>query len=224
MIRNKILVIDDDSIICDFISEVLASEGFAYDISANANDALLRLEQKNYDLALLDIKLPGTSGLELLKTMQELHKTTSVIMITGMNEANTVVKAMKLGASDYMVKPFTSTRLIKNIKAVLTHSIYLKSDSLNKINAIAYGIDARIEQYDLHSSKVTCETIELAHQLGIPKEDIKKWSDARNKICSDRERKIESALRKLERNPMAQVALGFTKSIVDFPENEGNQN
>ena len=69
-----------------------------------------------------------------------------------------------------------------------------------------------------HSRKVTDRTVELAHWLGLPEEEIEKWVAARDELYSKRDKRITSSLGKLERNPMAQVILGLTRSIYHSSE------
>ncbi len=220
--RPTVLIVDDEEAICDLVYEELAGEGYDCDVASNADDALAKLKRQNFDLALLDIKLPGMSGMDLLKTVQKCHQMTAIIMITGVNDVNTAVEAMKLGASDYVVKPFTLDKLIASITTVLKnwephYAVYgtipgkgdagygenAKSHSLSGINAIAYGIDARVDHFDFHSRIVTDKTVELACWLGLPRREIKKWAVARDKLYSEKDRRIKSTLSKLERSPMA---------------------
>lgn len=241
--RPAVLIVDDDEMTCDLIYEELAGEGYDCDIASDADDALAKLKKQIFHLALLDIKLPGMSGMELLKTVQKCCQTTAIIMITGVNDVHTAVEAMKLGASDYVVKPFTPDKLIASISTVLknwkpnytayntipgkgssNHGQNAKRSSFSGMNAIAYGIDAQVDGFDFHSRIVTDKTVELARSLGLPRREIKKWAVARDKLYSGRDRRIESMLSKLERSPMAQVMLGLTRSVCQFPESNHRQN
>ena len=96
--------------------------------------------------------------------------------------------------------------------------------TLDKMEAIAYGVQARFEENTGYSKRVTDATINVARALGVPEPEIEKWATARNKLYSGRERRIQSALNKLERNPMAQVMLGLTHSASQFPKSSREQN
>ena len=241
--RPTVLIVDDEDAVCELICDGLDEEGYVCDVASNADDALAKLKKQGFDVALLDIKLPGMSGIDLLKTVENCYQTTAVVMITGVNDASTAVEAMKLGASDYIVKPFTLDKIIVSINAVLKnkkppcavyHTIPVmgdsdygknaKSRSLSEINAIAYGVDAQVDYFDFHSKIVTDKTVELARQLDLPGREIKKWVVARDQLYSERDRRIKSMLNKLERNIMAQAMLGFTRSIYQFPKSSGEQN
>ena len=238
-----VLIVDDEEAIRDLICEELTEAGYICDIASNVDEALTKLGTNNFDLALLDIKLPGMSGMDLLKMIGELYQMIKIIMMTGVNDLNTAVEAMKLGASDYIVKPFTFDKLIASIATVLKNkkspcAVYhtipdmgdadygknAKSRSLSEINAIAYGVDARVDYFDFHSKIVTDETVEMACQLDLPRTEIEKWAVVRDQLYSERDRRIKSMLNKLERNIMAQAMLGFTRSIYQFPKSSGEQN
>jgi ActR/RegA family two-component response regulator len=238
-----VLIVDDDDTICHLVCDGLAEEGYTCDIASSADDALTKLQKHSFDVALLDIKLPGISGMDLLKVVEKNYQTTAIVMISGIKDIDTVVESMKLGALDYIVKPFTIDKLITSIGTVLKNRKPLcedyntilsvresdedkksKGQSLSEINAIACGVDAQVDYFDFHSKIVTDKTIELARWLGLPEKEIEKWADARNKFYSERDRRIKTTLSKLERNPMAQVLLGLANSISYFPEHDEEQN
>lgn len=209
--RPTVLIIDDEDAICDLVCEELAGEGYDCDAASNAEDALAKLKKQSFDLTLLDIKLPGMSGMDLLKTVQKCYWMTAVVMITGVSDVNTAVEAMKLGASDYIVKPFTLNKLTASITTVLKnrkphyavcntipgegdtgYSKGAKSRALSEIDAIAYGVNAQVDYFDFHSRIVTDKTIELASRLGLPMKEINKWAVARDKLYPERNRRIKS--------------------------------
>ncbi|MFC2017136.1 response regulator [Chloroflexota bacterium] len=241
--KATILIVDDEEATCDLICEELAGEGYDCDIASNADEALAKLKRQSFDMALLDIKLPGISGIDLLKTVGKCYQTTAVVMITGVHDVNIAIETMKLGASDYIVKPFTLNRISASIAAVLTNrkphgAVYntipgiedtdygknFKGRSFSEINAIAYGVDAQIDYFDFHSKIVTDKTVKLAHCLGLSAKEIEKWAVARHELYSERDRRIKSTLNKLERNPMAQAMLGLTHPVYWFPEYDAAQN
>ncbi len=180
--------------------------------------------------------------MDLLKTIAKDYQMTAIIMMTGVKDPGTAIEAMKLGASDYIIKPFTLDRISASIAAAsknkkLHSAVYntipgigdadysenVSGRSLSEINAIAYGVDAQVDHFDFHSRIVTEKTVELARWLGLPEKEIEKWAVARDEFYSERDRRIKSALSKLERNPTAQVILGLTRSVCQFPESGKEQ-
>lgn len=242
-ISHMLLIVDDDKSICELISEGLSRDGYTSDIALTADEALFKFQQQYFEIVLLDIKLPDESGIELLKKLHALSQDAKIIMITGVRDLDTAIYAMKLGASDYLVKPFTIDKLGAVIGTVLEsckkyNPVYdsissidnacVKSQfagrSFKEINCIAYGVDAQVDYFDFHSKIVTQKTIDVARWLRFPPEDIEKWSASRNELYLKRKNCVQSMMKKLERNPVVQVILGLTHTINKYPNLNGKQN
>ncbi|WP_027340655.1 response regulator [Halonatronum saccharophilum] len=116
---NKILIIDDEKNIRLTLKSCLADD---YEIvtAVNGEDGLVKVEENgDIDLILLDMKLPGINGMEVLKRVRDLKEDIDVIMITGFGSIETAVEAMKLGAVDYLRKPFTPDEIKDIVESVL---------------------------------------------------------------------------------------------------------
>jgi two-component system response regulator PilR (NtrC family) len=103
---SKILVVDDEQSMRDFLSIMLKKEGYGVVAAENGSDALKAVQTEIFDLVISDVKMPGIDGIDVLKTVKEISPETIVIMITAYATAETAVEAMKLGAYDYITKPF----------------------------------------------------------------------------------------------------------------------
>jgi two-component system nitrogen regulation response regulator GlnG len=103
---RRILVADDEESIRWVLSKALSKKGFSVDLAANGSEALTLFRQHPYDMAVLDIKMPGVSGLELLSRFLEERPGTMVIIMTAETSMKNAVEAMKRGAYDYITKPF----------------------------------------------------------------------------------------------------------------------
>ena len=112
----RILVIDDESVICDACRLVLAEKGHAVDRCLTGKTGLLAIERSTYDLILLDMKLPDIDGTEILKIVREKAPAPCVIVMTGYSTMSNALQAMKLGAADYLAKPFTDDELVEAIE------------------------------------------------------------------------------------------------------------
>lgn len=117
----RILVIDDESVICDACRLVLAEEGHMVDRCLNGKSGLLAIERGTYDLILLDMKLPDIDGTEILKIVREKASAPCVIVMTGYSTMSNALQAMKLGAADYLAKPFTDDELVEAIEKSCTN-------------------------------------------------------------------------------------------------------
>ena len=112
----RLLVIDDESVICDACELVLTEKGHSVDRCLTGKTGLQAIGQGDYDIILLDIKLPDIDGMEILQTVCEKVPLPCVIVMTGYSTMANAVQAMKLGAADYLSKPFTDDELISAIE------------------------------------------------------------------------------------------------------------
>jgi DNA-binding response OmpR family regulator len=117
--RGKILIVDDEESIRDILSRKLQSEGFDLQTAADGKEALWKLFMEDYALVLMDIKMPGLSGMEALPRIITDHPDTCVVMITAVADIQTAVQAMKLGALDYLTKPFNLDDLLIRVERAL---------------------------------------------------------------------------------------------------------
>lgn len=223
--KKAVLVVDDDDAICQLVREGLASgERYVCQEASNADRALVKLDEQDFDIALLDIKLPGMSGLELLRTMRKRRPMPAVIMITGVRELDTAIAAMKMGALDYIVKPFTISTLEASIRSVSStkqrhpdrDKLWARESASREsateptciMNSLAHSVDMEIDYLDLHSRRVIEKTVERARMLGIPRSEIDRWAKARARVCFLKEERLRATLSKLEKHPAARKIFG----------------
>jgi len=118
MSRGKILVIDDEDIVRISISRALAPEGYEIKTVKDGSEGMKQLEQEEFDLVLTDLKMPNMDGIEVLSNIKNRWPKTDVVIVTGYQTVETAVKAIKLGAADYIEKPFTPDSLIATVSGV----------------------------------------------------------------------------------------------------------
>jgi two-component system response regulator PilR (NtrC family) len=116
---SRIIVVDDEPGIREFLGMALNKSGYMVETVADGNEAINRMENNLYDLAVLDIVVPTINGIDVLRTINEKSPETSVIMITAYASHETALEAMKLGACDYIEKPFKINELKKVIEEAL---------------------------------------------------------------------------------------------------------
>jgi PAS domain S-box-containing protein len=107
----KILVVDDEKIVCKGCEKILSDAGYEVKSTLSVNNALELLKEEPFDIVISDLKMPELSGTELLKIIKRDYPEITVIVITGYSTIETAVEAMKLGAFDYLPKPFTSDQV-----------------------------------------------------------------------------------------------------------------
>lgn len=115
---KNILVVDDDKDIRELVEAYLKAEGYIVDKASDGEEALSLIEEKAYDLVILDIMMPKIDGIETLIRIRKKHKM-PVIFLTAKNDEIDIVKGLTLGADDYIAKPFSSMELIVRVKAQL---------------------------------------------------------------------------------------------------------
>ncbi len=111
MDRMAVLVVDDEEPVRTFLAELLTASGYLARTAADGAQALEMLSAGSFDAVLLDVVMPGMSGLDVLKSYRSSGGAAPVIVLSALSGADDAVRAMKLGASDYLAKPFTNDEL-----------------------------------------------------------------------------------------------------------------
>src|SRR6478735_6753090 len=122
MKANRILTVEDDAAIRRGIVDALSFAGYDVIEAANGNDGSTAAVSREYDLLLLDMVLPGKSGLEILREVRNARPTLPVIILSAQGEERDRVGGLKQGADDYVVKPFSVDELLARVEAVLRRS------------------------------------------------------------------------------------------------------
>jgi nitrogen regulation protein NR(I) len=113
---TKILLIEDDSGITDTLQRVLVAEGHIVEIEKRGDDGLARAVKDPFNLVITDLKLPGLNGLELVRQLHKTKPRLPIILVTAFGTTETAIEAMKLGAYDYLLKPFNIPQLIELVR------------------------------------------------------------------------------------------------------------
>ncbi len=221
--KPSVLIVDDEQVVCDLLHDELSERGYLCTTVLSGNDALAKLAAEDFQVVLLDIRLPGMSGMEVLREIWVNHSDAATIMITAVNDANTAVLAMKWGASDYIVKPFDLDRVNTSIRTALETRQAPEKPSA-EMDAIARGVEAQLDPLSSYSKMVTERTIEIARQLGIDEEEIPRWSEAKAALDSKRDAALKCSLNKLERSPLAQKIMGMAVPHRYTQKLDGTQN
>jgi len=119
--KANLLVVDDELIVRDSLDKWFREEGYDVAVADSAQDALTKMAARRFDLALVDIKMPGTDGVELQRRMHEIDPDMLVIIMTGYASVETAVAALKNGAYDYVSKPFDPDDIAHTVHNALSH-------------------------------------------------------------------------------------------------------
>ncbi len=198
--HGKILVVDDEESICDIISDYLELREFSCSTANSVQQAITQLETNSFDCIVSDIKMPGLSGLDLLKKVMVDWPNIAVILITGHGEINTAITAMQEGAYDFILKPIQLEHITKSVANAIekkrlkeelkkyqknlenlvdkrTEQINgtlnaLKSSHLETINILANAAEYRDDETGSHVLRISkyCEV--LAKGLQMTREEV----------------------------------------------------
>jgi two-component system phosphate regulon sensor histidine kinase PhoR len=109
--KKKILIVDDEVNVCKSIRQALLCDDYEIDTALSGEEALKKETEKVYDVFVVDLMMPGISGLDLLQSLKSKNPSAKVIMITGYPTSKNTVQSMQLGAFDYLPKPFLPSDL-----------------------------------------------------------------------------------------------------------------
>ncbi len=120
-LSTRVMIVDDEEAICESLKAWFMKDGYQVETVTSGTEALKRLQDKHFDIYLVDVKMPGMDGLELLSRLKERQPDAVVIMITAHGSIETAVEAMKRGAMDYLCKPFDPDELSLLMERMLAH-------------------------------------------------------------------------------------------------------
>jgi DNA-binding NtrC family response regulator len=113
--KTRILIVDDEEEFVEALSERLTIRDYDVATSLDGDDAIEKVKKYNFDVIILDVRLPGIDGVDVLKKIKESKPISEVIMLTGHATVETAIEGMKLGAYDYLMKPCETDELISKI-------------------------------------------------------------------------------------------------------------
>ena len=128
----KILMVDDEVKFLKAVADRLSMKGFEVTTATNGDDAISAAKKGGFDVALLDLQMPGTDGAQLLKILKQNHKFIEIIMLTGHATVDSAVECTKLGAFKYLEKPYDFEKLVESLKEAYHARLQKKFESNRK--------------------------------------------------------------------------------------------
>ncbi len=193
--QAPILIVDDEEAVRKLLHRKLSSEGYHCQEAANSDQALDKLQSNTVGLVILDIRMPGKSGVELLPEIKASYPDTMVIMATAISDASTAIQCMKQGAYDYITKPFNLDEVIisagnalEKRRLELENRDYqqhleqkveeqakkIRTAHLHAITALAYALEAKDKYTSGHSQRVSKMSVAIAREMGVSQKGIEK--------------------------------------------------
>jgi cyclic di-GMP phosphodiesterase len=192
---EKILVVDDEEAIREIVSTLLEAEGYRCTLVGNGQEAMVRFNSDSHDLILSDIIMPGMDGLKLLRKVHARDPNVPVVMVTAMHDISAAIEAIRMGAYDYLLKPFEKDQLYLSVRRALEHrrlvlenrsyqrnleqlvaertdQLSLALQNLEKsydytLDALGGALDLKDAETEGHCQRVTAYTITIAKALGV---------------------------------------------------------
>jgi len=118
----RIMIVEDDAVLARGVARILESEGYAVDVVARGEQAILAAEQERFDLVILDVGLPGMDGFEVLRRLRAQAERVPVLLLTARDAVDDRVHGLDLGADDYVAKPFAMSELAARVRALIRRS------------------------------------------------------------------------------------------------------
>jgi len=192
---ETILIVDDEATIRRLLRQKLSGEGFQCQEASNAEQALEKLRKNAFGLMILDNKMPGKSGMELLPELRTAYPETAVIMATATTDIGIAIECMKRGAYDYIPKPFNLEEVVLSVnralekrRLVLENNEYrhhledkvteqtrkIRALSLSAITALVNALEAKDKYTSGHSLRVAGIAVVIAREMGLSLEIIDK--------------------------------------------------
>ena len=164
----NILVVEDEKTLNKQLTSVLKKENYNVDSCIDGNNALEQILDREFDLIILDIMLPGLDGYAILKQTRDNGITTPVLIISAKNEIDDRIKGLNLGADDYLSKPFSLAELIARVKAILRRT-FSQYDPVIRTNNLVIDTDSRKVSINDTPVNLTPKEYELLEYLALNK-------------------------------------------------------
>ncbi len=156
----RILVVDDEPNICNLLRELLGRQDYQIETCLNGQDALAKVQAGRYDMIISDLKMPGISGIDLIKSVKAVSPSTAAVLVTGYATVETAVKALRYGADDYLTKPFN----IDELRKVVSRG--LESKQLRQKNhELVAQLKAANEELKRHKNELKHEVVRTSESL-----------------------------------------------------------
>lgn len=164
---QKMLVIDDDKTVLASCRKIFMAEGFDVVISENPQEALKKAKDAAFDVILVDWKMPGWDGLDVVSELDRCSPDSAMVMISGYPALERATEAMKRGAMDYVAKPFTPEEIIQTVQKALLHKVNTEKKALGRVERIMQDWQFPTRPVEDSAPKTIAET--LASKVGVVK-------------------------------------------------------
>jgi DNA-binding response OmpR family regulator len=200
-VKGTILIVDDEESIRNILSRRLQEDGYSCEVASDGKEALWKAFVRDFDLVLMDIKMPGMSGMETLPQMVTDHPDTCVIMMTAIVDTETAVEAMKLGAYDYVTKPFDLDDLSMRMgKALEKRKLTLENREYQQ------RLEQKVKQQVEQMQQYYQEAVEALSREQIALEELQNVRTVQPALAGDASTGAGVAVKSREASPVRDFA------------------
>lgn len=188
--KNKItvLLVEDDINLGTLLCEFLSVKGFSVDQAFNGAEGFEQLSKKKYDICLIDVMMPKMDGFTLAKKIRTIDKETPFLFLTAKSMIDDKIEGFKLGADDYVTKPFSMEELILRVNAIIKRTKRIEEEnhqSIYEIGCYTFNYEKRSLTAGNNEQKLTQKECELLNLLCINKNKVLERSEALTRIWKD---------------------------------------
>lgn len=173
--KARVLVADDIEAYREMLKEFLQEEGFEVVCAQDGNEALNHLKSNSYDLALLDVMMPGRTGFSVCRALKSDPKTflTPIVLVTGLNNLDDRIQGIECGADDFLSKPTNRQELLARARSLLKLKKFTDEleNAATVLTSLALSVEAKDPYTEGHCLRLSKYSVALAKHLGLPKED-----------------------------------------------------
>lgn len=170
----RILIVDDEKVHRDLLNEILCGPDYEATEAASGKEALALVPETDFDVVLLDIRMPGMDGIETCRAIQRLRPLLPIIMVTGFGGHDDLVRALQAGATDFVRKPYVPQELEARVKTTASHKRL--TDQLESAESMLFALARIVETRDEgtgdHCSRVAHAACTIGQALGLDKDSL----------------------------------------------------
>lgn len=221
--KGKILIVDDEVTARRSLAEILQLESYHVSIAESGERALKLLESETYDLMLLDIKMPGIDGVEVLKKTTMILPECQVILLTAHGSLESAIEAVRQGAHDYLLKPASASNILSSVNRAMTERL-----GTDRRHRLIEQMEASIKQLKdaegiAETSVITSNIVTLTGGVIVDLERREIWQDANKVIFTPTESKLmkvflENRGRVLSHKEIVLLVQGYKTTDWEAPE------
>lgn len=169
---SEILIVDDEPSVCRSCTDILTREGWRVETALSGRECINRTRDKSFAVVILDLRMPDIGGTKLLQEIKQRHPETPVIIITGYSSVASAVETMKIGASDYLAKPFSPEQIRRAVEqATITCPAWMEKEQEGIINAEdVHRVLERASRDDKFATRLLEQDSEALVEFGLPSE------------------------------------------------------